>query len=131
MNMFTKSLLLAAMAFMFVGCDLKKSTEQPEFTVRWDGGVTLYTVLFRFNDDTVGRGRMAYAKLIKRIESIPDGSHLRFEYPEDIAALMTELSQTTEPLPFRGYESERKYFVDMQVRKKLRVTINSYKQPDV
>src|SRR4030095_11170592 len=99
--------------------------------IEWHGGVTLHAVVFTVDGVTIGRGARAYAKLIETFKRFPEGSHLVFRYPVDIANLLESIYQSELPLPFTdGFEKERDEFQDVCVRKGFRTSIDAYIQSE-
>ena len=115
--------LCTAFAWLYFG---RQPPRQAEHIIRWSHGVTLTSVIYTFDGDTLGRGEKAYESLMRLIQSLPNGSHLRIECPRDVAELMLEITGSMEPLPFHGYEKERSRFDAIRAEKLFRITIDSY-----
>src|SRR4051794_30167982 len=101
----------------FAACD-HRSMDRRKHVIRWEGGVNLYSVVFFMDDVQIGRGKLAFQKLMENLEALPDGTNLVFRYPADIANLLRDHYQALDPLPYEGgFEAERQAFGDLWGRK--------------
>ena len=96
-------------------------------TVRWHDGVALYSVVYSVNGQEVGRGEKAYQEVFRRIERVPEGGRINFEFPADIAAVILDRVKIEEPLPCEGHDVERDQVNQLCLRRKLLISWKVYK----
>lgn len=108
------------------------STTRPESkyatVIEWSDGVSLHSVLYKVDGKIIGRGKDAFKLVFKHIESLPEKSLILIKMPADIANVLADRTGGEDPFPFEGYESERKQFGDLGLRRHLSIVTEKFAQ---
>lgn len=128
MNYFIHLTFLMLVLSLF-SCSGKKTIQPTNRgnVINWHDGVTIYTAVYFINGDEIGRGAEAYNKVLTYIASVPDESRITFEFPEDLAAILVDVEQTDDPLPFRKGDKERETFIKLMLSKRLSCSNSPFK----
>lgn len=105
-----------------------KDIQHGTYTVNWSDGVTIYTVLIQFEDEVLGRGKIAYDVLVKKLGGVPRGSTIIFRAPADIVQLIEEHTNESpaSPLPFRDEVEAKEKFADICIQNQLKYKLDTY-----